>query len=55
MSVPFAVESKVRCRNQIWEVMRVTSNPDGTFTVRLLPEGNASNQYRPVIRPRRGV
>ena len=44
MSAPFALESKVRCRNQIWEVLKVTPNPDGTFTVRLLPDSNGKPQ-----------
>ncbi len=38
MSTPFEVESKVRCRNQVWEVVKVTDNNDGSWTVRLFPE-----------------
>ena len=38
MTLPFEVESKVRCRNQVWEVLKVTDNGDGTWTVRLYPE-----------------
>ncbi len=38
MSTPFTVESKVRCRNQVWEVVKVTDNNDGSWTVRLFPE-----------------
>jgi SNF2 family DNA or RNA helicase len=38
MSLPFQAESKVRCRNRVWEVLKVTDHGDGTFTVRLCPE-----------------
>ena len=38
MSTPFSVETKVRCRNQLWEVVKVTDNNDGSWTVRLFPE-----------------
>ena len=38
MSLPFEVESKVRCRNQVWEVLKITDNQDGSWTIRLLPE-----------------
>jgi SNF2 family DNA or RNA helicase len=38
MSLPFDVESKVRCRNQVWEVLKITDNGDGSWTVRLMPE-----------------
>lgn len=38
MSTPFEVESKVRCRNQVWEVVKVTDNNDGSWTIRLFPE-----------------
>ena len=38
MSTPFEVESKVRCRNQVWEVVNVKDNNDGSWTVRLFPE-----------------
>ena len=40
MSLPFAVEAKVRCRNQVWEVIKITDNQDGTFVVRMMPEGD---------------
>jgi SNF2 family DNA or RNA helicase len=38
VSTPFSVEAKVRCRNQLWEVVKVTDNNDGSWTVRLFPE-----------------
>jgi SNF2 family DNA or RNA helicase len=38
MMPEFEVESKVRCRNQLWEVIKITDNQDGTWTVRLFPE-----------------
>lgn len=36
--LPFEAESRVRCRNQVWEVLKVTDNGDGSWTVRLLPD-----------------
>ena len=44
MSLPFAVEAKVRCRNQVWEVIKITDNQDGTFVVRMMPEGDGKPQ-----------
>ena len=44
MSLPFAVEAKVRCRNQVWEVIKITDNQDGTFVVRMVPEGEGRPQ-----------
>ena len=38
MTLPFCVEGKVRCRNQVWEVLKITENADGSWTVRLYPE-----------------
>jgi SNF2 family DNA or RNA helicase len=37
-TLPFDVESKVRCRNQVWEVVKVTDNADGSWTVRLFSD-----------------
>ena len=42
--VPFAVEAKVRCRNQVWEVGNVTDNQDGSWTIRLYPETGGKPQ-----------
>ncbi|MCZ2155158.1 MAG: DEAD/DEAH box helicase, partial [Bryobacterales bacterium] len=44
MSLPFAVEAKVRCRNQVWEIIKITDNQDGTFVVRMVPEGDGKPQ-----------
>jgi SNF2 family DNA or RNA helicase len=44
MSVPFEVESKVRCRNKVWEVLKVTDNGDGTYIVKLEPEDEGRSQ-----------
>lgn len=44
MSLPFDVESKVRCRNQIWEVGKITDNEDGSWTIRLYPENGGKPQ-----------
>ena len=44
MSLPFSVEAKVRCRNQVWEVIKITDNQDGTFVIRLVPEGEGKPQ-----------
>lgn len=44
MSLPFSVEAKVRCRNQVWEVIKITDNQDGTFVIRMIPEGNGKPQ-----------
>jgi SNF2 family DNA or RNA helicase len=38
MTIPFQVEDKVRCRNQIWEVLKITDHEDGSWTVRLYSE-----------------
>ena len=29
MILPFEVESKVRCRNKVWEVLKIADNGDG--------------------------
>ena len=44
MSLPFSVEAKVRCRNQVWEVIKITDNQDGTFVIRMVPEGEGKPQ-----------
>lgn len=44
MSLPFAVEAKVRCRNQVWEVIKITDNQDGSFVVRMVPDGDGKPQ-----------
>ncbi|MBW1794344.1 MAG: DEAD/DEAH box helicase [Deltaproteobacteria bacterium] len=44
MSLPFQVESKVRCRNQVWEVGKITDHGDGSWTVRLYPENGGKPQ-----------
>jgi len=44
MSVPFAIEAKVRCRNQVWEVIKITDNRDGTFVIRMVPDGEGKPQ-----------
>jgi SNF2 family DNA or RNA helicase len=44
MTFPFAVESKVRCRNQVWEVLKITDNHDGSWTIRLYPENGGKPQ-----------
>lgn len=44
MSLLFDIGSKVRCRNQVWEVLKVTENPDSSWTVRLYPEGDGRPQ-----------
>jgi SNF2 family DNA or RNA helicase len=44
MTIPFSVESKVRCRNQVWEVLKVADNTDGSWTVRLYPENGGKPQ-----------
>jgi SNF2 family DNA or RNA helicase len=44
MTIPFSVESKVRCRNQVWEVLKLTDNTDGSWTVRLYPENGGKPQ-----------
>lgn len=44
MSLPFSVEAKVRCRNQVWEVIKITDNEDGTFVIRMVPEGEGKPQ-----------
>ncbi|MGA9771157.1 MAG: helicase-related protein [Blastocatellia bacterium] len=44
MSLPFEVASKVRCRNQVWEVGKITDNGDGSWTIRLYPENDGKPQ-----------
>lgn len=44
MSLPFSFEAKVRCRNQVWEIIKITDNQDGTFVVRMMPEGEGKPQ-----------
>ena len=44
MSIPFEVGSQVRCRNQVWEVIRIDDNHDGTWTVRLFPGNGGKPQ-----------
>jgi SNF2 family DNA or RNA helicase len=44
MNAPFQVEAKVRCRNQVWEIIKITDNQDGTFVVRMVPEGDGKPQ-----------
>jgi SNF2 family DNA or RNA helicase len=41
----FEVGSRVRCRNQVWEVGRITDNGDGSWTVRLYPEEGAPRSF----------
>jgi SNF2 family DNA or RNA helicase len=38
MNPPFSEESLVRCRNQVWEVLKIKDNGDGSWTVRLEPK-----------------
>lgn len=38
MSLPFEVGDNVRCRNQVWEVIKVTDNGDASWTIKLFPE-----------------
>jgi SNF2 family DNA or RNA helicase len=38
MTIPFNIGSKVRCRNAIWEVGKITDHQDGSWSVRLYPE-----------------
>jgi ERCC4-related helicase len=38
MTLPFEVGDNVRCRNQIWEVIRIEDHNDGSWTVKLFPE-----------------
>jgi SNF2 family DNA or RNA helicase len=46
MSLPFDVGSKVRCRNQVWEVIKISDNQDGTWTVRMFPDsGGRAQQF----------
>ena len=44
MSLPFGTGSKVRCRNQVWEVGVIADNGDGSWTVRLYPENGGKPQ-----------
>ncbi|MBW1716037.1 MAG: DEAD/DEAH box helicase [Deltaproteobacteria bacterium] len=44
MGLPFQVESKVRCRNQVWEVGKIIDHEDGTWTVRLYPVNGGKPQ-----------
>lgn len=47
--VPFEVGSKVRCRNQVWEVLKIADNGDDTWEVRLFPEDES--RPRPFLYP----
>lgn len=44
MGLPFQIESKVRCRNQVWEVGKIIDHEDGTWTVRLYPVNGGKPQ-----------
>ncbi|MDQ7826892.1 MAG: SNF2-related protein [Candidatus Eremiobacteraeota bacterium] len=44
MNAPFDVGCKVRCRNIEWEVLSVSNNNDGTFTIRLYPDSGGRPQ-----------
>jgi len=44
MTLTFEVGSKVRCRNQVWEVIKIENNEDDSWTVRLYPENGGKIQ-----------
>jgi SNF2 family DNA or RNA helicase len=43
-TLPFDIGSKVRCRNQVWEVIKISNNQDGTWTVRMFPDNGGRPQ-----------